>query len=193
MEAERADLRPWRRLFHAGNGLVISFLPPLLGVDTRTVVLMLSALLVVLMAGDIVRLRSPKLNETFFALFPSFASTRERTHVASSTWYLLGAILVLALFPARLAVPAIVVLALADPAASIVGRLWGRRKLGKGSVLGTSVFVVVAAAVLSAFFPVPVAVAAAVVVAAVEILPWRVDDNLSVPLAAAAALWLLGA
>lgn len=192
LEERRRGVQPWRRVFHAGNGLTISFLPQVLGVGRTGVLLILFAFLGVLTLFDLARLRSPRLNALFFRTFPSLASPREMTRVASSTWYLLGAILVYGLFPTRIAVPAIVVLALADPAASIVGRLWGRRKLGQGTVLGTTVFVAVAFAVLSLFVGAVPAGLAALVIAAVEVIPWRVDDNLSVPLAGATALWLMG-
>ena len=68
------------------------------------------------------------VNALFFELFPTRAPPREAKRAASSTWYVCGVILAYALFPTRIAVPAIVVLALADPMASIVGRLWGSRR-----------------------------------------------------------------
>ena len=185
-------VQPWRRIFHAGNGLTIAFLPPVLGVGRTGVLLILSGFLVALMGFDLARLRSPTLNALFFRFLPSLASPREMTKVASSTWYLLGAILVYGLFPTRIAVPAIVVLALADPTASTVGRLWGRTRLGKGTVLGSAGFVAVAFAVLSAFFGPAAAALPALVIAGVEVIPWRFDDNLTVPLAGASALWLMG-
>ncbi|MSR37090.1 MAG: hypothetical protein EXR95_10715 [Gemmatimonadetes bacterium] len=193
ISAERTrGVQPWRRLFHAGNGLVIAFFPPLVGVDRWGVVMIMSVILVGLVAFDVARLRSPRLNALFFRLFPDFASLRERTHVASSTWYLCGAVLVYAMYPTRIAVPSILVLALADPMASVVGRLWGRQKLGKGTVLGSKVFLVIAFAVLSAYFGPVAAALPALIVAAVEVVPWRLDDNLTVPVACASALWLLG-
>jgi dolichol kinase len=191
--AERMrGVQPWRRIFHAGNSLVLSFLPPPLGLGRWAVVGILSALLMGLFAFDWVRLRRPDLNALFFRMFPSLASDRERTGMASSTWYALGVIVVYALFPPWVVVPAILTLGLADPAASTVGRLWGRRRLGKGTVLGSTVFVAVAFAIMAtAVGPIP-ALVAALATAAVEILPLRLDDNLTVPIAAALALTMVG-
>lgn len=191
-EERMRGVQPWRRIFHAGNALVVAFLPSTLGLSRWVVVGLLGGLVAAMLAWDVARLRSVELNALFFRWFPSLASDRERAHVASSTWYALGLMLVIALFPPAIAVPSILVLGLADPAASTVGRIWGRRRIGKGTVLGTAVFVVVAAAVLAPFVGPRRAVAAALVVAAVEILPWRLDDNLTVPLAAGVALWLVG-
>jgi dolichol kinase len=182
----------WRRLFHAGNGLAVAFFPPVLGLEKRGLLLILSSLLVILLGFDLARLRVPRVNALFFKLFPSLASPREAKRAASSTWYVCGVILAYALFPTRIAVPAIVVLALADPMASIVGRLWGSRRVGNGTVLGSLVFFLVAFLVLSAFFGLASAVVPALVVTGVEVVPWRLDDNLTVVVGGATALWLMG-
>ena len=185
-------VQPWRRLFHAGNGLVVAFFPPVLGLGKRELLLILGGLLVVLLAFDIARLRVPSINSFFFKLFPSLVSPREANQAASSTWYAGGVLLAYAFFPARIAVPAIVVLALADPMASIVGRIWGRRRMGNGTVLGSLVFLIVAFAVLGAFFGPAYAVVPALVVTCIEVVPWRLDDNLTVVVGGATALWLMG-
>ena len=84
------------------------------------------------------------------------------------------------------------VLAFADPAASVVGRLWGKRPLGKGTWEGTTVFYLVACLTLAPGIGVPFAAAVAAVVAMVEMLPVGLDDNFTIPVATAAALWMLG-
>ena len=190
--AERLrGVQPWRRVFHASNALIVAFLPPVLGLGRWVVVGILTALLVGLAAFDYLRLRRADLNALFFRMFPSLASDRERTGVASSTWYAVGLIVVYALFPLDVVVPAVLTLGLADPAASTVGRIWGRRRIGKGSYLGTAVFLGVAYAIM-AWAVGPIAgLVAAVVTTAVEVLPTRLDDNLTVPITAATALWLV--
>jgi len=95
-------------------------------------------------------------------------------------------------FPGPLLVPSVLVLALADPAASVVGRLWGRRKVGKGSVEGLATFWVVAAVVLVPFVGLPTASGIAAVVALSEVLPTKLDDNLVIPFVTALALWISG-
>jgi dolichol kinase len=102
-----------------------------------------------------------------------------------------GCTLAVVAFPRDIAVAAILVLALADPAASWIGRRWGKRRVGTGTFLGTGVFVAVATAVLFPFVGVPIALLVAVGTAGVEILPWPLDDNLVVPLVAGALAWNL--
>ena len=104
-----------------------------------------------------------------------------------------GLFLVAALFPTRVFVPAALVLALADPAASYLGRRWGERPLGKGTVEGFMVFVVVAASTLLWSVPPGVAAVAALAAGFAEVAPWKLDDNLTIPVVVAAALSVLPA
>ena len=184
-------LQPWRRLFHAANGLAMALLPGALGLDKAAVLLILGFLFVVALMADIARLRDPRLNALFFRAFGSLASAREAVGIASSTWFLAGVFLTWALFPARVAVAGILVLALADPAAGTVGRLWGKRRLGKGTVAGSSTFLLVAFAVLAAHLGPTAGLVGALAAAAVEAVSGRIDDNLTVPVTAAFSGWLV--
>ena len=185
-------LQPWRRVFHAATGVTLALLPRALGLQKPAVVLVLGILLVAVLAADFARLRVTALNALFFRMFPALASPREAVGIASSTWYLVGAFLTYALFPMRVAVPGILVLAFADPAAGTFGRLYGRRRLGHGTWVGSTAFLVVAFAVLASFLGVAPGLAAALLVTTVEVVPWRLDDNLTVPVAAAFAAWVVG-
>jgi dolichol kinase len=91
-----------------------------------TAILILSAILVLSLSLDILRLLDPKFNVLFFRAFSFLASPREEKKLASSTWYALSALLVLAIFPKAYALAGILVLAWADPAANIAGRRWGK-------------------------------------------------------------------
>jgi len=184
-------LQPWRRIFHATNGIVIAGALLLADPPWATAVVLLSLLTLGAFALDVVRFTVPDVNRLFFRVLRPLASPREATGIASSTWYLVGCTLAVVAFPRDIAVAAILVLALADPAASWVGRRWGQRRVGTGTFLGTGVFVAVATAVLFPFVGVPIALLVAVGTAGVEILPWPLDDNLVVPLVAGALAWNL--
>ena len=186
-------LQPWRRLFHMGTGVAIVAFVLVVGPDSRIPVAALGGALAGALLLDWIRLRSRMANTVFFRWFSALASPREARKLASSTWFLLGALAVLLIAPGRWFAPAVLVLAVADPAASVVGRTWGRHRLGKGSWEGTGAFYVVAVAVLTPFAGLQAALIAAAVVAALEVLPSGIDDNLTVPLATALALWLVGA
>jgi dolichol kinase len=184
-------LQPWRRVFHACNGVVLALGPGALGMGRSLAAGVLAVCAALLFAADLARLRFPGLNVLFFRWFRSLASPREAAGIASSTWYAVGAFLAWALFPAPVAVPAILVMALADPAASVVGRRFGRRRLGKGTLLGSSTFFAVSFAVLLAATGNPVVVVVAGLAALVEVLPLGLDDNLTIPLAVGGLLLLV--
>jgi dolichol kinase len=186
-----AGLQPWRRVFHAANGVGAASALALLDIPRSTAVLALSGILVGMITLDAARLASRRANVIFFSAFKHLASPREATGPASSTWYALGILLAVAFFPAKAAVSGILVLALADPAASYVGRRWGRRPLLGATLEGSAVFAAVAFGILAARHGVGIGAAAAVLLTLAERLSWPLDDNLTIPVAGAAAVFLL--
>lgn len=185
-------LQPWRRVFHACSGVLLALAPGVLGLSRATTLLLLSIALAVALGLDLVRLRAPMVNRAFFQVFSRLASPREAAGIASSTWFVTAALLAYALFPPPHAAAGLLVLGLADPAAGVVGRIWGSRRLGKGSLQGTATFFGVAWGVLAAatgepFRALPVALG----VALMEIAPGLIDDNLVIPLVTGGLLWLI--
>ncbi len=185
-------VQPWRRLFHAVGGLVLIAFVQLTGPESALALAGIGAGVVAALVLDWARLRFEGVNKVFFRVFSRLASPREAAGIASSTWYMVGALAVLVIAPPRLFVPSMLVLAFADPAASVVGRICGRHGLGNGTWEGTAAFFLVAASVLTPVTGVGAALFAAAVVAAMEVLPIGLDDNLVVPLSTALALWLTG-
>jgi len=185
-------LQPWRRVFHAANGLVMAAALSWVVPSRLLAIAALSVVLLALLLLDFVRLRDPRVNALFFRVFRPFASPREARKTASSTWYVVGILSALLLFPIPVVVPGVLVLAMADPAASVLGRLLGRHRLGKGSVEGTLIFSAVAFLVLLPFLPPPAAAVGAMLTALVEILPLGLDDNFTIPLTASTLVFLLG-
>lgn len=181
-------IQPWRRVFHATCGIAIAAFVAYGGLDRTVDLVCLGGALAASLALDWARLASRRANTTFFRWFSVLVSPREARRIASSTWFLMGALVTLAIAPESLFMPALLVLALADPAASVVGRLWGRHRLGKGSWEGTVAFFVVATAVLVPFVGAAIALPAAAAVASFEVLPIGIDDNLTVPPITALAL-----
>lgn len=182
-------VQPWRRAFHATGGVALAVAGHATGADSAGFRWLLAVAVVVGFGIDAVRLRRPDVNAAFFGWLRALASPREARGVASSSWFATGALATALFLPAHF-VPAMLVVGLADPAASVAGRLWGTRPLGKGSVQGTAAFFVVASAVLIPFAGAPVGLTVAFAAAVLEALPTGLDDNLSTPVAVAAALSL---
>lgn len=187
--ARTRGLQPWRRVFHATFGLLFAGLLHFLAPERLLAAGVLGGLTAALLAADLVRLRWPAANRLFFLALRPFASPREATGIASSTWFVGGCAATVALFPLDVAVPAIVVLAVADPLASYLGWRWGRRRFGTGTVEGAVVFLAAAFGVLVPFVGVGAAGAAALAVTLAEAAPWPVDDNLTIPVVTGALLW----
>jgi len=185
-------IQPWRRVFHAANGTLVVLALTVFDLEVSTAVGVLGVILSLAMVVDATRLFDPKLNIVFFRTFSFLASPREVRKIASSTWYVLSAFLVLLFFPKPYAMAGILVLAWADPAASVVGQRWGSAPFLSGTVLGTATFALVAFAALLLFVPWWVALVAAGVTAVVEAAPIDLDDNLIVPFTVAGVLLILG-
>jgi len=185
--------QPMRRLFHAATGLLIVLALEVAGLPKTPAIWILAGALAVLGTADMLRAQSEVANSLFFRIFRHLASPRDERGLASSTWYALGVLVVLSLFPYHAAISAILVLALADPIASYMGRRWGRVPFLGGSLEGTLIFALVALAVLLPSHPPLIAVVTALSAAVVERVSWPFDDNFTVPVATAAVLAVLGA
>ncbi len=128
----------------------------------------------------------------------------EHHHVNSATWYGTALVILALVSPPFASAAALAVLGIGDPAAGLVGRRWGRRPLAGGrTVEGTLAFAafgtLASFAVLSlwhgaAAWPLLLLISAAAGAAGAvaEAVSVRIDDNLSVPLAAALAAGLAG-
>lgn len=184
--------QPWRKVFHGLNGVLVAAVLAFGLVPTDTAVTILVAVLGGLVVLDLIRLGNREANLLFFRVFGPLASPREAKGMASSTWYALGILTALTLFPTPEAISGILVLGLADPTAGYVGRRWGGRPFLGGTTVGTLVFVTVALLVLAMRHPWPAALAAALFAALAERLSWPLDDNFTVPLVCAGTLAAAG-
>lgn len=199
------SLRPTnykRNLFHVACGTIaLIILQHLLSRVAILWVASTAAVLVVL--AETSRRYSPGVNEAMMKVFAPIAHPHEHHRINSASWYTI-AIFGLAWFASTMAASiALLVLALADPAAGIIGRRFGRHRIRGGrSLEGSATFVLVgtlaALLVLAAYYPavaflpaLAMALAGAVSGAVAEI--WSgtwLDDNLTVPLGVAAGVAL---
>ncbi len=184
--------QPWRRIFHATNGVLIASAVTWWPLAPELVSLTLWTVSGALLLADLVRLRVEVANRLFFRFFRSLASPREADGIASSTWYMLGITLAVSFASVPAAVSGILVMALSDPAASYFGRRWGRHPFMGGSAEGSALFLLVTLAVLAPRHGWWVAVIVAPPVTLLERRSWPLDDNLTVPATTALIVTLLG-
>lgn len=167
-----------------------------LGVPLALYLLVPSALLAV--AADLLRACSVSFNEWIRWIFGPLMRAEELPAVGTgvtfngATCVLVGATLLAILFPLRVAVPVLTMTMLADAAAALVGRRFGQHSWGSFSatVEGSAAFVCTGLAVMAVFPSLTVlpAVLAVLAAAVVEAVPLPVNDNIRVPLAAAAVV-----
>lgn len=175
----------WRKVVHAFNAVAITAVIAWWEPARVLGVAILSSVVLAAFLVDAVRLHYPRANELFFRAFGKLASPREARGIASSTWYAAGILAAFALFPQDVAVSAILVLGLCDPAAALVGRLVGRRPFLGGTLEGSIAFFAVAALILGMRHGWPAALAAAAAAALAERRSWPLDDNLTIPVVSA--------
>jgi dolichol kinase len=119
---------------------------------------------------------------------------KEQHGLSGSTYFLFSCVLTMLLFEKQVAAAAMVVLAIADPLASIIGSRWGKIRLLGKSAEGTTAFLVSSLIILICFgFRPAAAASAALAAAAAELVsPAWLDDNITIPLVTAVVLWATG-
>lgn len=147
---------------------------------------------------EITRRRSTWINARLMRLFGPVAHAHEWHQVNSATWYATAIVLMALVVPLPAAEVGVVVLALADPMAGLVGRRFGRRRLASGrSLEGALAFTITGALGAYAWMTAMgtyegsrllLAIVAGVSGALIELFVSRVDDNLAIPLGTSVAV-----
>lgn len=152
------------------------------------------AALIVALTGELLRFAYPPFNEWLLRRLGAFFKKQERFRITGATYLLIGALGAFVLFDYRISALALFYLSVADPVAAFVGVKYGRLRIGVKTLEGSLAFLA-ASLVIAAVFAVtgtwgPFWRAAMGTVAAtlVEVLPLPIDDNITIPLSAAAVL-----
>ncbi len=144
---------------------------------------------------DVTRLRRQELQQRFQQTLAPMLRAREARQLTGATTLAIGFAAAVLLFPARAALAGVLYGGLADAAAAIVGRAFGRRRIRGGRTVEGSVAFYVTAFTIGILVPgLPTAAAAlvALALALLELLPLPFDDNVVVPITAALLVMLAG-
>jgi len=202
--ATRHDLQLGRRLFHLGNGMAIGTAYALLFTHEQ-VVHVFGAIACLVYIGDRIRIAYPEVVARYAPWVNRlFVRAEEQVREAAMTPFAIAVLLTILATPKLAALVAIYTLAIGDPLAAVVGIRLGRRRLVQDrSLEGTLAFFVatVAIAVIvlrygseATAWPIAGAAAAIGMVAvACELLPLRIDDNLTIPIVVGFATWAMTA
>lgn len=200
--ATRHDLQLGRRLFHLVNGVSTATAYALLFTHEQ-VVHVFGTIVCVIYVVDRVRIAYPEAVERWAPWVNRlFVRAEERVRESAMIPYAIAALLTILTVPKRAALVGIYTLGVADPLAAIVGIRFGRHRFAHNrSVEGSLVFFAAtfaiaalvlgwrteAAAVATAGAAGIIALAAAIC----EVLPLRIDDNLTIPLFVGFGTWIV--
>jgi len=163
--------------------------------NQKVIIIGLSAAFIFMATFDLLRLFGNITVKKYFRwLFGFMLRPRERKSFSGATTILFAALLVYIFYDLRIAAASMVIIVMGDTAAAFIGRLIGRvRLINNKTIEGTTAFII--ASLVGLFF-IPklgfqLGLIGALVGALFEVLPIPIDDNVTVPLLAGAAMQLM--
>ncbi len=171
-------------------------------IDKPTALQVLVPLLAVFGLSDILRLYAPSFGSLYGRFFGWILRPHERNdkrkRLNGATYVLLSAVLCIIIFPKVVFLTAFSILIISDSMAALIGRKFGRAPFLAKSRVGALAFFVSAVAVVMLTPKITaqplewlIGIAGAAVGTVVEALSISVDDNISIPVAIGAVMWLL--
>jgi dephospho-CoA kinase len=134
---------------------------------------------------DTLRLYIKFISRPFDHIFGPLLWKSEKKSLTGATHYLISACIACAVFPKEIAILSLLFLSFSDTIAFFVGQSFGRiRIFGKKSIEGCLAGLVSSLIIILFFpgLPIHLRIIGAVLSSIIEILPWGVDDNLTIPL-----------
>jgi dolichol kinase len=160
----------------------------------RGTLFVVGAIFAVAVVLEVLRFSNPGAARVFTAVFGRLMRAEEHRRINATIPLLVSTFVAILIFPRVIACVALFCLALGDVAAELVGGAWGRVRLRAGKTLeGTLACLTTCFVVALPFLDWRLALAAAFGAATAELLSTGWTDNLTVPIAAGAAVWLVSA
>jgi len=200
--ATRDDLQLGRRFFHFANGLATASAYALLFTHEQ-VIHVFGTIACVVYLIDRVRIAYPEWVARWVpAVNRLLVRAEEQVRESAMTPYAIAVLLTILTVPKPAALVAILTLATADPLAAIVGIRYGRRRIVRnrtveGSLAFFGATFLVAASVLGfgtgagVFTVIEAALMIGLAAAACELVPVRLDDNMTIPLFVGFVTWIV--
>lgn len=135
-----------RNLYHVGNGVGILLYIHLV-VGRTGMIATAASFAVFAWTAEITRRRWPAINAMLMRLWGGVAHPDEHWKINSATWMVTALLILASFFSMPACAVGVAVLGVADPAAALVGRRFGRHRLrGSKTLEGTVAFVIAGAA-----------------------------------------------
>ena len=202
--ATRHDLHLGRRLFHLVNGVSTATAYALFFTHEQ-VIHVFGTIACIVYVVDRVRIAYPEAIARHAPWVNRLlVRAEEQFRESAMIPYAIAVLLTILTVPKAAAIVAVYTLAIADPLAAVVGLRWGRRRIAddrslEGSAAFFAATLAIAAFVLakgtdgSALAIGGAAVTIALAAAGCELLPLRIDDNLTIPLVVGFTTWIVAA
>ena len=202
--ATRHDLQLGRRVFHLVNGVSTATAYALFFTHEQ-VIHIFGSIACIVYVFDRIRIAYP---ETVARRAPwmnrLFVRAEEQVRESAMIPYAIAVLLTILTVPKRAALIAIYTLAIADPLAAVVGIRYGRRRIAQnrsleGSLAFFTATLAIALLVLgngsegSRLAIAGAAITIGAAAAGCELLPLRIDDNLTIPLFVGFTTWIVAA
>jgi dolichol kinase len=197
----RNNLQIMRRLFHMFNGLAVATLY-LVSFNHSQMVHLLGTFACALYVVEQIRVNYPETAGKLLPFTRFIIRAEEQLKESAMVPYAMAVLLTIVAFPKHIALVGIYSLAIADPLSAIIGIRFGKHKITPTrSVEGSIAFFVsitaVALFVLSGFngkfdlLVLFISVLLGGLCTAFDMIPLKLDDNLTIPLFTSAMLWLI--
>ena len=142
---------------------------------------------------DLLRKLSSGFNKFYLLLLHRVLRTKEldvKKHLfTGGTYYILGIFLTVWIFPKEIAAVAILIMILCDTAAALIGKKFGIHKIFDKTLEGSLSFLFIGIIIIAVTprlsqFPLEYVIAftALILTTILELLPVKIDDNLSIPI-----------
>ncbi len=161
----------------------------------ETVILFLVPFFLALLLVDLLRHFHSGMASLFRKyFFGRVLREEEKPALMGATYFIFSTILTILLFPKSIAIASILILIVSDTAAALTGKGIGRIKIFGKTLEGSLAFLVTSLLIVWAYPHLDrlSGSLAALGAALVEILPIRINDNLSIPLVAGAIMFFAG-
>jgi len=179
-----------RKLWHFSGGAVVVSALVIFEPSKMWAILILTAGLALMLGIDLGRYFSRRGKRLFWRHLGFLTSEKEKKGPTTSLYYAASLLLCVLVFPVHAAIGGVISLAAGDPIAAIVGRRYGKLRIGGKSVEGGLANAALSFCLIFIFIrSVNLTAAGALAGAVAEMLdiPY-LDDNIIVPLAAGGAM-----
>lgn len=197
----RKDLQLARRLFHMACGFGIATLYWLSFSHTQ-MIHFLGTLACVLYVVEQIRINYPETASKFLPLSRFVMRAEEQLKESAMVPYAFAVLLCILTFPKMIAIVAVYTLAISDPLSAIIGIRFGKTKIVPHKTLeGSTAFfismfiisflVLLSFLDLSTFYVFLISIFISFATSAFEMIPFKIDDNITIPLFVSFILWIV--